>query len=152
MNWQATEGVRLRDMPAQWFAPLPAGETGALGAGCAVLAAARLADEGRTGEALAAYDAALRTPGLVPVQKCEAVCDRTLLALALGDARPPRRWTRPMSAATARPRQNCPRGWRWLRPKRRRAASGTRRLPPARPLTPRPPGIRRRAKCPCTAS
>ena len=86
VNWQATEGVRLRDMPAQWFAPLPAGETGALGAGCAVLAAARLADEGRTGEALAAYDAALRTPGLVPVQKCEAVCDRTLLALALGDA------------------------------------------------------------------
>lgn len=87
VNEQLTDGVRPRDLPADWFrlGP-PAPEDDPLVAGVKSLVPMRLADEGRLDEAAAAYRALLDgCPRLIEVQKQEIRCDLLLLELLRGD-------------------------------------------------------------------
>lgn len=87
VNEQLTEGRRLREMPAEWFAVPPlAPEADPLTLGVHCTAAQRRMDEGRLEEAAAGYRAVLAQGArLIDLQKNELRCELMLMALLTGD-------------------------------------------------------------------
>ena len=83
------QGLRLREMPAEWFAPPPEEALdNAMTAALGVLACNRLVDEGRFAEADAAMSRLMaRSAGLVGLHRGLLTCDRVYVEL-LGQARP----------------------------------------------------------------
>ena len=89
INALTGRGVRLKDMPAEWFA-LPGGEemNASLTATLAVLAANRLMDERRFAEADALMARLLANPGAIPgIYRAMLTCDRIYCEL-IGENRP----------------------------------------------------------------
>ena len=83
VNQQISRGVRLKDMPEEWFA-LPSDEAmkNSMVAAIGVFACNRLMDEGRLSDADTLMEKMLNTPnGLVGVHRRLMVCDRIFIEL-----------------------------------------------------------------------
>ena len=83
VNQQISRGVRLKDMPEEWFA-LPSDEAmkNSMVAAIGVFACNRLMDEGRLSDADTLMEKMLNTPnGMVGVHRRLMVCDRIFIEL-----------------------------------------------------------------------
>lgn len=106
-----SRGLRLREMPEEWFALQPGAECGSgLGAAVAVLAANRLLDQHRLDQAAEWMDRLLEPDTAVEgIQRRMLWCDRVYCAL-LGDQSPEilAQWETPEQKQFCRQMRSCP--------------------------------------------